>query len=120
MLLLLAGAVDLGRIFYTYVGMENAAREGAAFAIFNAPASPGDPPDLGGITAAARGEMGGDASLAVAANCPGSDCTATEDLEGNTITVRVSLTFTFIMPLIPAMDLSASSSAVVISAGVAP
>ena len=31
MLLLLAGAIDLGRMFYTYVAVENAAKEGALF-----------------------------------------------------------------------------------------
>ena len=31
MLLLLAGAIDLGRVFYTYVAVENAAKEGALY-----------------------------------------------------------------------------------------
>ena len=31
MLLLLAGAIDLGRLFYAYVAVENAAKEGALF-----------------------------------------------------------------------------------------
>lgn len=120
MLLLLAGAVDLGRLFYTYIGMQNAAREGVAYAIFHAPDAAGDPPPISQITLFARQEMGGNEDLAVSASCPAGDCTATDTLPGNKISVTVSLTFSFITPFIPTMDLSASSTAVILQKAATP
>src|SRR4029077_5456851 len=35
MLLLLAGAIDLGRLFYSYIAVENAAKEGALYGARN-------------------------------------------------------------------------------------
>lgn len=107
MLLLLVGAIDLGRAFYTYIGMENAAREGAAFGMW-------DPENEAGIVAAARQEMGGDTSLDVPAPVcdPGPSC---EPIGGGNkwMTVTVDYSFSFIMPLLPDLELSTSSTAVI-------
>src|SRR5512142_69595 len=63
---LLAGAIDFGRLFYTYVGVTNAAREGAAYAAaaqINANSvTSSDRADPANIQFRARQELGGDAS----------------------------------------------------------
>ena len=108
MLLLLLGAIDVGRLFYTYVGMQNAAREGATFAM--TPTADGSV-DLVGITTAARQEMGGDPALGVQAACD-TTCRSATTAHGNTITVAVTYTFSFILP-VPDWHLATWSTAVI-------
>lgn len=117
MLLLLAGAIDLGRAFYLYIGMQNAAREGAAHGMAN-PAVPPASIDEAAITSAARAELGGDPDLDVDVECaPDPDCVAIDDEDGNLLTVTVSHDFNFVMPLIPDLTLRTSSSAVFMLSG---
>jgi Flp pilus assembly protein TadG len=106
LLLLLVGALDLGRLFYTYIGVVDGAREGASYAMTH-------PTDVTGITNAARLEMGGDTGLVVDAPVCDSACASTTSFPGNTITVRVSKAFSLIVPLLPGFTISASSTAVI-------
>ena len=130
-LLLLVAAVDVGRVFFTYIDANNAAREGAAYgaanpaltsgiqtAVFqeaNVQSQAGQSPQSGiRVTAVchdASGNLLGSCSAA-----PGGSGT------GNTITVTVSEPFTFYTPLannlLPNLTLSASATAAVV--GLAP
>ncbi len=124
LLLLLLIAIDFGRVFATYVDVNNAAREAAAYAAFN-------PTDGSGITAYATHEknvqgQGGEGTLSVSTAChnpSGSvlDCAATPGGAGtgNTITVTASERFTFLTPFIGnlfggGIDLQSSSTAAVL------
>ncbi len=124
LLLLLLIAIDFGRVFATYVDVNNAAREGAAYAQFN-------PTEGSGITAYATHEknvqgQGGEGTLSVSATCHDSggnalDCAATPGGAGtgNTITVTASERFTFLTPFIGnlfggGINLQSSSTAAVL------
>jgi Flp pilus assembly protein TadG len=104
-LLILLIAVDFGRLFYTYVEMNNAAREAAAYGASH-------PTDQAGMLALAQQETNtqhqsgagavsviaachdsGGANLACA-NAPGGNGT------GNSITVTVASSFTFLTPFV--------------------
>jgi PKD repeat protein len=128
MLLLLLMAIDFGRLFFSYVQINNAAREGAAYAAAN-------PTDLSGITTYARQETDaqsqrGEGTLAVSAACadPSGVAIACVDATGgagagNRITVTVKEPFSFLTPLINTvfgnnLDMSASATAAVL--GLAP
>jgi Flp pilus assembly protein TadG len=93
LLLLLLGAIDLGRLFYAYIGIENAAREGAAFGA-QAPTCWSAPPAThacaspGNVEYHARQEMGGNTGPVVAVLCATS-CSSTSNTVANTITVSV-------------------------------
>ena len=105
MMLVLLIAVDFGRMFFTYIEVNNAAREGAAYAA-------GNPTDTVGITLRATQEtnaqsQGGESPIIVTANCADSSGTVLTCASapggsgtGNTITVGVSEQFTFLTPLI--------------------
>ena len=117
MLALLLGAVDLGRLFFTYIGVENAAREGAAYAAFH----PGCPSNTGGqcadpsnVTYVARQELGGDTQLSVTMTCS-SSCTSSTTVAGNTATVTVTRVFTFLFPGLggTSLTLGAATTAVI-------
>jgi Flp pilus assembly protein TadG len=117
MLALLLGAVDMGRLFYTYISVQNAAREGAAYAAFH----PGCPSNTGAecadpnnSTYVARQEMGGDTGLGVAVSCTVA-CVATTGPTGNTVTVTATGTFMFLFPGLDGegLNLSASTTAVI-------
>ncbi|MCC6771525.1 MAG: pilus assembly protein [Gemmatimonadaceae bacterium] len=107
MLLLLVGAIDVARLFATYIGMENAAREGASYGAFH-------PTQTSDIDARARQEVGGDPGIVVEVTCsPDTSCAVLATAEGNRITVDVTGSFDFIMPLLPNWTLTASSTAVI-------
>ncbi len=103
--LLLVIAIDFGRMFFTYIEVTNAAREGAAFGA-------GSPTDLVGIQARTGQEtnvqsQGGESALTVTATCADSlgtsiDCVDSTGASGpgSTITVRVVEPFTFLTPLV--------------------
>ncbi len=91
--LLLAAAVDLGRMFLSYVAVREAAEEGAIYGSFN-------PADTGGIEARTRTSSSTPVDLAdvglVAVNVGylGDACA------GNGLQVTVTYSFSLTMPLI--------------------
>jgi PKD repeat protein len=109
MLLLLVIAIDFGRMFFSYIEITNAAREGAAVGSHA-------PSNLAQIQANAAQEtssqsQGGENALTITASCKDSlgvalaNCTlATGGAAGagNTITVKVDEKFSFFTPLINA------------------
>jgi len=123
LLLLFLAAVDLGRLFYAYVGVENAAREGAAYGMSHSAALANTPVGQAfsdpTVTTVARREMGGDTHLTVmytcnstvvAANCAPSAPSTTS--AGNTLNVQATYAFTFLSPVVPSVTLSATATAV--------
>jgi Flp pilus assembly protein TadG len=123
MILLLLGAIDFGRLFFTYIQVTNAAREAAAFAAAD--------PTVSQATVAARADQEaktqsqrGEGSLAVDApicqtvavppvtvSCATAQATNTGT--GNQVLVNVSRPFTFLTPIIGNMfgTLTLSASA---------
>jgi PKD repeat protein len=105
LLAFLALGIDAGRIFFSWIEVVNAAREGAAYAA-------GNPTDSTGITARVtreanvQGQAGeGTFSVATACKTPGGTSLACSsamggDGSGNTVTVTVSRTFGFITPVV--------------------
>jgi PKD repeat protein len=124
MLLMLAIAIDFGRLFFSYIEITNAAREGAAFGLHQ-------PSNLTQIQATAAQEtstqsQGGEHAITVSTTCKDSggttlaSCTLAEGGAGgagNTITVNVDEQFTFFTPLIgaivPNLHLTTGATAVV-------
>jgi Flp pilus assembly protein TadG len=115
-LLLLVIAVDFGRLFFSYIQINNAAREGAAYGL-HLPTDCGGNPCLAtsGIATHARQETNaqgqrGEAAtgIVVSATCanpagttiPCTSATGGGTGAGNTITVNVNESFTFLTPLI--------------------
>lgn len=112
-LLLLLAAVDMGRLFYVYIGAQNAAREGAAYGAYNpaCPTASGGPcADPANITYVARQELGGDPALTVSVSCP-TTCVSTSTREGNLIDVEVSYPFTPLFPGLAGQSLTVQASA---------
>ncbi|MBI3748598.1 MAG: pilus assembly protein [Chloroflexi bacterium] len=105
MLFLLVIAIDFGRLFFSYIQINNASREGAAAGIVA-------PQDTAAITAAAFRDtnvqgQGGENSIVVTATCadPAGTtiaCTAAQGGSGtgNTVTVNVRESFSFLTPFI--------------------
>jgi Flp pilus assembly protein TadG len=95
LLTILFGTLDLGRAFYTYVSLTNAAREAARYAAVN---------DTNASIAQASGEFagagGGDVSGCAAGTLTYS---ATGGGRGNLYTVQVSCQFTLFTPFIEAI-----------------
>jgi Flp pilus assembly protein TadG len=99
---LLLVTIDVGRLFNTYVGVVNASREGAAYAITSATAAA----DTTTITTNARQE--GATTYTVTSACTPS-CTT-----GSTVTVTVRTTFNFLFPIgLPNVQLSDSSTGMI-------
>ncbi len=99
LLLLLGGIVDLGRTFFTFMGLRDAAQEGAIYGSYS-------PNDTSGIISRAQSASPDTASTVVSVNAP-------TKAAGNPITVTVTYqNFEFVMPLTSAIvshfDLSAS------------
>ncbi len=102
MLLLLLAAVDFGRLYFSYIGVNNAAREGAAYAQAHNGCAASSCSD---ILDHARQEMGGDTSLVlVSISCTASaECPRSIDVAGpagDRVTVTVRYPFRFLTPLI--------------------
>ncbi len=105
LLLLVVVAVDFGRLFFSYIQISNAAREGANF-------GSGAPTDIVGITARvaaeknAQGQAGEGTPVVTTACADASGSTIACSLAtgggggGNTVTVSVRVPFTFLTPLI--------------------
>ena len=104
-LLLLLIGIDCGRLFFSWIQVNNAAREAAAYGA-------GNPTDSTGITAHAVQEtnaqsQGGEHTLAVASSCstPSGSTIACSSAgggsgAGNRITVSVNEPFSFLTPFI--------------------
>lgn len=108
---------DVGRLFYTFVGVRNAAREGAAYGMshptcWSAGTGTNQCPDPGNITFLARQELASDAGLSVSVSCAGA-CTTSSTVTGNTVTVTASRVFEFLFPILSPMTITASSTAVI-------
>jgi PKD repeat protein len=124
MLLMLVIAIDFGRLFFSYIEITNAAREGAAFGAHA-------PSNLVQIQTTAAQEtssqsQGGEHAITVSTTCKDSGGTVLANCSlasggaggaGNTITVNVDEQFTFFTPLItaffPNMHLKTGATAVV-------
>jgi Flp pilus assembly protein TadG len=128
MLLLLAGAIDLGRLFYAYVAVENAAKEGAFFGSRSplcddaSTAGCSNPNNVIWHVQNEATNIGGQFATTVACRTPGgalvqpiNDC-----LDGYTYQVTVSYPFRLLTPILGSivnqnLTLSAESQATVIS-----
>lgn len=124
MLLLLVIAIDFGRLFFSYIQISNAAREGAAYGSHA-------PTNLVTITSRALQETNaqaqrGESAITVTAKCNDSVGTALASCSlatggaagaGNSITVNVNEPFTFMTPMVTAffsnLQLNASATSVV-------
>jgi len=103
-LFLVVMALDFGRLFFSYVQVNNAAREGANY-------GQGAPSDVVGITARVDAEtnvqgQAGEAASTVTASCatPAGTAIACSSATGgggagNTVTVKVHRPFSFLTPL---------------------
>jgi len=85
--LILMGVIDLGRLFYTYEALANAAREGARYCALH----PGD-------TSGTRSRIAGELDTLVVADTSSTQCLNTP--KGDPVTVSVQATFTPATPLI--------------------
>jgi Flp pilus assembly protein TadG len=126
LLLLLVVAIDFGRLFATFVAVNNAAREGAAYAgLHPTQFTSTDSPDPENVTYRARQEVENPSdtrftAVTVAApTCNPAPCpTVLGTGGGKTIQVTVSTNFRFFTPIISALlgsslQLNASATAVV-------
>jgi Flp pilus assembly protein TadG len=105
MLLLVGGGLDVGRLFFSWIEINNAAREAAAYA-------GGNPTDTSGITGHATTEantqrQGGEGAMTVTTTCADTSnvpmacaSAAGGNGTGNTVTVKVSRPFSFVTPMI--------------------
>ena len=105
LLVLLAIAVDAGRMFFTWIEVVNAAREGAAYAA-------GNPTDTAGIEARIGQEpnvqaQGGAGGITITTTCRDAtgipiacSSAAGGNATGNTVTVQVTRSFGFLTPLV--------------------
>jgi hypothetical protein len=125
MILVLLLAIDFGRLFFSWIEVTNAAREGAAYGILH-------PEDTAGITSRAGQETnvqadshGTTGALTVSVACSPQDCTtASTSASQNVVTVTASEPFTFLTPIVSnivsSVNLRSSASSVAIGqAGVA-
>jgi Flp pilus assembly protein TadG len=92
LLLILAGVLDLGRLYYAYVTVSDAAAEGATYAAIN----PNDGDEIVSRTQAAT-----DGLVQIDASMVGVDCPTVA--AGAPVTVTVGYTFTLVTPIINAM-----------------
>jgi len=86
LLLLMLGTIDIGRVFYDYVQLRNAVREGAGYGSRM-------PTDTAGITLRVN-RHGIPASTTVSVACTG-DCTTTNGVPNGVGTIEVTATHTF-------------------------
>ena len=128
LLFLVVIAVDFGRLFFSYIQISNAAREGANY-------GSGAPTDTVGITTRVNAEknaqgQAGEGTPVVTTSCAdGAGSTIACNLAtggggaGNTVTVTVHVPFTFVTPLISGFfggDLDVVNSATATVLGYAP
>ncbi len=91
LMVVLAGLIDLGRMYYTYLALKDAAAEGAAYGSM-------EPADLAGVEARVRGESPDGlidwSAAAVHTSFIGPAC------RGGGVQVEVTITYRFITPFI--------------------
>jgi len=132
-LLLIAGAIDLGRLFYAYVAIANASKEGAIFGAQNpqcdTAASCGDPRNVVWRVQNEAGNLrdaGGALPTPVVACLKGAGQVALADCDaGATYRVTVSYSFRLITPILGSLlngglTLSSRSEATVLNPAVDP
>jgi Flp pilus assembly protein TadG len=94
LMLLMAGVIDLGRAYYSYLALKDAAAEGAAYGSI-------EPGDLAGIDARVRGESPGGlidwTGAAVNTTFIGPAC------RGGGVRVEITITYEFLTPFIGAI-----------------
>jgi len=102
---LLVMAIDFGRVFFTYIALENAAREAAAYGAVQ-PDQTSDIQDRAAAEANVQGQ-GGEGAMSVSTVCRDSAgtviaCAAAPGGAGagNTLTVSVERPFGFVTPLV--------------------
>lgn len=116
LMLLLAGAVDFGQLFFSYVAILDASQEGAVYAAIE-PGSDGNIEGRVRSSSTSPVALATDSRVSVAITPAGVRCA------GDEVTVTVTLQYTFTMPLIgtilPAstVPISASTTAVVLRDG---
>jgi Flp pilus assembly protein TadG len=105
MIVLVLGGVDAGRLFFSWIEISNAAREGAAYA-------GGNPTDTTGISSHVTREANsqgqpGEGTISVATTCADTSKTtiacssaAGGNGTGNTVTVSVTRPFNFVTPVL--------------------
>lgn len=114
MLFLLVIAIDFGRLFYLNIGINNGAREGAAYGAKV-------PSDTTGITTRVRQELGlsaADASVSVTKACNPDCYTSPTVTPAHTIRVTASTSFSFLTPFVNgvfggSLAMSSASTAVI-------
>lgn len=88
--LIVMGMIDLGRVFYTYGALANAAREGARFCALNL-----------GDTTGTRARIAGDLGGRVTVDLTGVTCPAIPTINpGDMVTTALQATFAPITPLV--------------------
>jgi Flp pilus assembly protein TadG len=91
LMIVLAGLIDVGRMYYTYLSLKDAAAEGAAYGSI-------EPSDLAGVEARVRGESPGGlidwSGATVQTSFVGPAC------RGGGVRVQVRMTYNFITPFI--------------------
>lgn len=98
MLILLAGAIDLGRAYFTYIALLDASQEGASYASF-------EPADVNGIRSHVRASSTGMVDLSSLTDSEIEVIWGAQVCAGHGITVRVHYTFDFIAPFIGGLTL---------------
>ena len=103
LLIILAGLLDLGRLYFAYVAVTDAAAEGAAYAaLFFPPTESTNCPPDSDICRAAREASAGLVQLdqaEITVDCP----TCPDPASGDAVTVRVVYPFTLVTPIVEAM-----------------
>ena len=100
LLVILLFAVDVGRLFFAYTGMQNAAREAAVFASASAACKAGGATCVSvGVGNAASQEVGTDAAMTVQSVTCSPSCT----LSSGTTEYRVTVTLSRPFPLMPSV-----------------
>lgn len=99
-LLILAGVLDLGRLYYVTVALTDAAGEGATYAAISPPTSPEVEAEIKARTQAASGGMVQIEADEVAVICPGN---CADIVAGDPVTVTVGYDFTVATPVIYAI-----------------
>ncbi len=95
LLVILVGVVDLGRLYFSYISIVNAAREGARYGA-------GHPTDTANILTHVRNEVDGNiigpSALTISVSCPSGCAPGDLDTPGinNPIVVTVSFPFSLI------------------------
>jgi hypothetical protein len=118
LLIILAGVLDLGRLYYVHVAVTDAAAEGAIYAAYNPPESEADETlIIDRVQAASRGLVQLGDSAIVTIDCP----TCPHVSPGDSITITAVHTFSlgtpFITLIVPSgvLQLETSASEVVIA-----